>query len=193
MKISEFSLRHALSPIVILFLTIYSSALAIESEKHSVILDSVEVAPGKTFAVGLLVIADKIADDEPQGKMGFGSFCIPLKYDKESFAADSVVFLNTLSQWDEKFTNPKIDTGFISLSGIYDMGGKDNKPIYTPDKPEKIAEIYFTARKKAKPGTYTIELTSDPRQNKIFLGSPLGVKAITPKFRPGVIVVKKQP
>lgn len=191
MRISKFSPGYALSPVIILFIMIYSSALAIESEKHSVLLDSVEVAPGNTFVVGLHVIADKIAEDEPEGKMGLGSFCIPLKYDKESFVADSVVFLNTLSQWDEKFTNPEIDTGFISLSGIYDMGGKDNIPIFSPDKPEKIAEIYFTARKKAEPGTYEIELTADPRQNKIFLGSPLGVKAITPKFKPGIIVVKK--
>lgn len=181
------SLLQAILPLIL----IYSSAKAIESEKHSVMLDSVEVASGKAFVVGVNVIADKISDDEPEGKMGIGSFCIPLKYDRESFSADSVVFLNTLAQWDEKFTNPAIDTGFISLSGIYDMGGKDNLPVYTPDKPERIAEIYFRAKKKTKPGIYTIELTSDPRQNKIFLGSTLGVKAITPKFKPGVIVVEK--
>ena len=154
-------------------------------------LDSVEVTPGSAFSVNIQVIAGKIADDEPEGKMGFGSFCIPLKYDKDSFTADSVVFFNTLTQWDEKFTNPKIDTGFVSLAGIYDMGGKDNKPVYTPDKPEKIAEIFFTAKKKIKPGVYKIDLTEDPRQNWIYLGSPVGLKSITPVYVPGKIVVKE--
>jgi hypothetical protein len=180
-----------LLPVAFILTWFHSPAISAESEKHSVILDSVEVSPGKAFSVGMYVIADRIAEDETDGKMGFGSFCIPLKYDSESFTAESVDFLNTLENWDEKFTNPRIDTGFISLSGIYDMGGKDNTPVFTPDKPEKIAEIHFKAKKKAKPGIYTIELTIDPRQNKIFLGSPIGVKSVTPKFKPGVIVVKK--
>jgi len=175
----------------IIFLLINASpVLSVESEKHAVILDSVEVSAGKEFIIGVSVIADKIAPDEEPGKMGFGSFCIPLKYDRELFVVDSVVFINTLTDWDEKFTNPKIDTGFISLAGIFDLGGKDNPPVYTPDKPERIAEIFFTADKNAKKGIYEIELTIDPRQNKIYLGSPKGVVAVTPKFKPGIIIIK---
>ncbi|UCC79650.1 MAG: hypothetical protein JSW64_15520 [Candidatus Zixiibacteriota bacterium] len=175
---------------IIFILTYGLPALSFESEKHTVILDSVEVSAGKSFVVSVNVIADKIDPGEEPGKMGFGSFCIPLKYDKEAFVADSVVFMNTLTEWDEKFTNPKIDTGFVSLSGIYDMGGKDNPPVYTPEKPEKIAEIFFTAGKKAEKGSYEIELTKDPRQSYIYLGSPKGVVSVTPKFIKGIIVVK---
>ncbi|UCE66431.1 MAG: hypothetical protein JSU85_00020 [Candidatus Zixiibacteriota bacterium] len=175
----------------IIFLLISAlPALAIESDKHAVILDSVEVSAGDKFVVGVSVIADKIAPDEESGKMGFGSFCIPLKYDRELFVVDSVTFMNTLTDWDEKFTNPKIDTGFVSLAGIYDLGGKDNPPVYTPDKPERIAEIFFRADKKAEKGIYEIELTRDPRQNKIYLGSPKGVVSVTPIFKKGIIVVK---
>ena len=175
---------------IIILLAGASPVLSIESEKHTVILDSVEVSAGEPFVIGISVIADKIAPNEESGKMGFGSFCIPLKYDNEAFVVDSVAFINTLAAWDEKFTNPKIDTGFVSLSGIYDMGGKDNTPVYTPDKPERIAQIFFRADKNAEKGIYEIELTRDPRQNKIYLGSPKGVVAVTPKFKKGIIVVK---
>lgn len=164
---------------------------AAESDKHAVILDSIEVTIEQSFSVGLSVIADKIAPDEKPGKMGFGSFCIPMKYDNKTFIADSVVYKNTLAGWDEKFTNPKIDTGFISLAGIYDMGGKDNTPIYSPNEPEKIAELFFSVRDGAEPGVYEIELTIDPKQNKIYLGSPNGLNSVMPKFRPGIIIVKK--
>jgi hypothetical protein len=175
----------------IIFLLVSAvSAFSIESEKHAVILDSVEISAGEHFVVGINVVADRIANDEKPGRMGFGSFCIPLKYDKTAFVADSVIFLNTLAEWDEKFTNVRIDTGFVSLSGIYDMGGKDNPPVYTPDKQEKIAEIYFTAEKKAEKEIYTIELTRDPRQDNIFLGSPTGVVSVRPKFKPGIVVIK---
>ena len=164
---------------------------AAQSDKHTVILDSIEVIIEQSFSVGLSVIADKIAPDEKPGKMGFGSFCIPMKYNKDAFVADSVVYKNTLISWDEKFANPKIDTGFVSLAGIYDMGGKDNTPIYSPNKPEKIAELFFSVRESAEPGVYKIELTIDPRQNKIFLGSPNGLNSVTPRFKPGIMVVKK--
>ena len=162
-----------------------------ESEKHAVILDSVEVKTGERFIMGVNVMADRIAEDEKPGKVGFGTFCIPLKYDREAFTIDSVTFINTLENWDEKFTNPKIDTGFVSLSGIYDMGGKDNRTVYSPDKPERIAEIFFRVKKDAKPGTFKIELTRDPRQDWIYLGSSNGINSVTPKFKPGIIVVKK--
>lgn len=175
---------------IVFILTYGSPVLSIESEKHVVILDSVEVSAGKSFVVGVSVIADKIDPGEDPGKMGFGSFCIPLKYDREAFVVDSVIFMNTLTEWDEKFTNPRIDTGFVSLSGIYDMGGKDNPPVYTPKKPEKIAEIFFTAGKKAENGIYEIQLTKDPRQSNIYLGSPKGIVAVTPKFVKGIILVK---
>jgi hypothetical protein len=166
------------------------SVYSAESEKHSVILDSVEASAGEHFVVGINVIADRIADDEKPGRMGFGSFCIPLKYDKTVFVADSVIFKNTLTEWDEKFANQKFDTGFVSLAGIYDMGGEDNPPVYTPDKQERIAEIHFTAGKKSEKGIYLIELTRDPRQDTIFLGSPTGVVSVRPKFKPGIVVIK---
>lgn len=176
-----------------LIINIFSvfSLNAAESDKHIVMLDSIEVTIEQSFSIGLSVIADKIAPDEKPGKMGFGSFCIPMKYDKDAFVADSVVYKNTLTSWDEKFANPKIDTGFVSLAGIYDMGGKDNTPIYSPDEPEKIAELFFSVRDGAKPGAYKIELTIDPIQRKIFLGSTNGLNSVTPRFKPGIIIVKK--
>lgn len=160
------------------------------SDKHAVILDSVEVTGGESFVMGISVIADQIDPKEDSDKKGAGSFCIPLKYDKEAFVADSVVFMNTLSAWDEKFTNPKLDTGFVSLAGIYDMGGRDNPTLYNPGTPERIAEIFFTTVKKAKKGTYAIELTRDPRQNEIYLGSSMGVMSVIPRFEKGIVVIK---
>jgi hypothetical protein len=175
---------------VIFLFSYVPPAISAESENHAVILDSIEVSAGESFVMGINVIAGKIAPDEEPGMMGFGSFCIPLKYDSKAFVADSVIFINTLDEWDEKFTNPKIDTGFISLAGIYDLGGKDNPPVYSPDKQERIAEIFFTANKKTEKGIYEIELTKDPRQNNIYLGSTKGLMSITPKFKSGKIVVK---
>lgn len=175
---------------IILLLAGGVSVYSAESENHAVILDSVEISAGKSFVVGINVVADRIAEDEKPGKMGFGSFCIPMKYDKTAFVVDSVTYLNTLLEWDEKFTNPKVDTGFISISGIYDMGGKDNPPIYTPDKQERIVEIHCTANKKAPKDIYKIELTRDPRQDNIFLGSPTGVVSVRPQFKPGIVVIK---
>jgi len=174
--------------IILLFAGV--SVMSAESEKHAVALDSVEVAAGEHFVIGINVMADKIAEDEKPGRMGIGSFCIPLKYDKSAITADSVVFVNTITEWDEKFSNPTIDTGFVSLAGIFDMGGKDNPPIYSPDKFEKMAEIYFTVNKKAETGTYKIEQTRDPLQDRMFLGSPNGIQSVNPRFTPGIIVVK---
>jgi len=175
---------------VIILLFAGVSGVSAESEKHAVVLDSVEASAGEHFVIGVSVMADKIAEDEKPGRMGFGSFCIPLKYDKNAITADSVVFMNTITEWDEKFSNPTIDTGFVSLAGIFDMGGKDNPPIYSPDKFEKMAEIHFTANKKAKTGVYKIELTRDPLQDRIYLGSPNGIKSVNPRFKAGIIVVK---
>ena len=175
---------------VIFIAAIGSIAAAEESNNHAVLLDSVEVSAGESFVLGLSIMADRIDPDEVSGKEGVGSFCIPMKYNRDMFVVDSVVFINTLSKWDEAFTNPKTDTGFISLAGIYDMGGKDNPTMYNPGKPERSAEIYFSASKKAKPGIYKIELTRDPRQGNIYLGSSLGVKAVVPKFKSGIVVIK---
>ncbi len=74
------------------------SLKAAESDKHTVILDSIEVTLEQSFSVGLSVIADKIAPDEKPGKMGFGSFCIPMKYDKDAFAADSATAPDSSTQ-----------------------------------------------------------------------------------------------
>ncbi len=155
-----------------------------------VILDSVNASPGGKVAVGMSILTDDNRSNGDDRWEGIGSFCIAVKYDVGAMKADSVVFVNSLTGWDEKFTNSKIDTGFISMAGIYDLGGKDNSPLLSPKKPERAAWIYFSVNKKAKPGVYALESTIDPRQKETYLGSPDGVHAWTPRFTPGTIVIK---
>jgi hypothetical protein len=114
-----------------------------------------------------------------------------LKYDKQAFKIDSVKFTNELAQWEMKFTNPKIDTGFISISGIYRVVGKEKPVLFNPDKAQEILKMFITVNKDAKPGTYFFELTTDPIQNSAFLSSTDGINGWQPVFVPGKIVVKK--
>jgi hypothetical protein len=155
-----------------------------------VILDSVAVEPGKPFTLSLKVQADDTTFSSEMKWAGVGSFCLPLKYNSKALKIDSVKFTGTVAQWDERFTNAKFDTGFISFAGIHNIAGKDNPVLLSPDKPEEIAKIFGSVHQDAKPGVYHFELTIDPIQKEAYLGSIDGMNGWKPKFIPGTVVVE---
>jgi hypothetical protein len=153
-------------------------------------LDSILAKPGQSIELSLKVKADDSLLYNNKYWAGVGSFCIPLRYDQNAIKLDSVKFKGIVAKWDEKFTNPRIDTGFVSLVGIYNIGGEENPALISSDKAEEIARIYGRVNPKAKAGTYSIDLTVDPIQKELYFGSIDGVESWKPVFVPGKIVVK---
>jgi hypothetical protein len=153
-------------------------------------LDSISVRPGQEFIMSIKITADDTTFQGNQKWVGVGSFCIPLKYDSRALRIDSVNFVGVIADWDERFANQKIDTGFISFAGIFNIGGKENPVFISPDGPQEVVRIFGRVLKEARPGTYGFELTIDPIQKDIYLGSIDGVNGWKPKFMPGKIAVK---
>ena len=153
-------------------------------------IDSVQVSPGSLGQLSIRVIADDSTFFNEKFWYGIGSFCIPLKYNKTAFSVDSVKFSGTIAAWDEKFTNSKVDTGFVSLAGIYNIAGEENAPLHSPDSAEVIARIFFKVDSNAKTGDYHLELTKDPIQKEMYFGSTDGYHSWKPEFSRGTITVK---
>jgi len=177
---------------VSLCLLLPTSAWAIVDplKPDTVSFDTIEIAPGQSGVLSLRVLSDDTTFFNGITWRGVGSFCIPLKYQRSILRVDSVNFVGTVAKWDEKFSNPKVDTGFISLAGIFNLAGAENPALYSPDSAEAIAKIYFTLDKKAAKGSYTVELTIDPIQKELYFGSSDGFNSWRPVFIPGKIKVK---
>jgi hypothetical protein len=101
-----------------------------------------------------------------------------------------VRFVGTIARWDEKFTNLRIDTGFVSFAGIHNIAGADNPVFHSPVKPEEVVKLFGTVKKEAKPGVYIFETTIDPIQKDAYLGSLDGLRGWRPQFKLGKVVVK---
>ncbi|OGC95197.1 MAG: hypothetical protein A2W25_01975 [candidate division Zixibacteria bacterium RBG_16_53_22] len=153
-------------------------------------MDSLSVKPGQDFVMSIKVLADDTTLHGGKKWVGVGSFCIPIRYDARALKLDSASFEGTIAEWDESFTNQKIDTGFISFAGIHNIAGNDNPVFISPDKPQEIVRIFGRVKKDARPGIYTFELTIDPIQKNAYLGSIDGVNGWKPSFIPGKIVIK---
>jgi len=153
-------------------------------------MDSVSVSPGESFVLGLHVRADDVTSHDNKEWKGVGTFNIPLKYDDAAIRLDSVKFVGVFSKWDEKFTNLKIDTGFVAFSGIHNIAGGDNPVLHSPKKAEEVIRLFATVSKDAVPGVYLFETTYDPIQKDLFLGSIDGFHSWRPQFTPGKVVVK---
>jgi hypothetical protein len=153
-------------------------------------LQDIEIKAGKSGVMTISIVADDTTVFNDQTWRGIGSFCIPLKYEKAIMKVDSVKFEGNVAKWDEKFCNTKIDTGFVSLAGIYNLGGAENPALYSPGKSEVIASIYLTAAKDAPAGQYRVVLTHDPIQKEIYCGSTDGYNSWKPIFLSGKIRIR---
>ena len=177
--------------IIGIFVSFTSNEILAGDSQDKVIINAVKTTSGGQFAIDISFTSSNQHDKDGKSYTGIGSFCIPLLYEEEIFAVDSLKFFNTITTWDEKFSNSIPDSGFISIAGIYDMGGKGNDPLYTgSDKSEHVATIYFQTNENAKPGEYAIKLTNDPRQGKPYFGSPDGVQSWLPEFMSGKIIIE---
>ncbi len=156
-----------------------------------IVMDSVLVKDGGNGEMAVKIIADDSTFYNSKIWLGVGSFCLPLKYDKSVLAVDSTKFMGVVKDWDEKFTNSKIDTGFVSFAGIYNIAGADNPVVYSPETPLEFIRIFFHINKGTKPGTYLFELTEDPIQKEAYLGSIDGFNSWKPGFIAGKVVVAK--
>jgi hypothetical protein len=154
------------------------------------VLDSVQAKAGQSVEMSLKTLVDDTTWFSEKNYVGIGSFCIPFKYDARAMKVDSVKFQNTLLQWDEKFTNPMIDTGFVSLGGIYTLAGKEKPALISPVEPMEIARFYLSILPAAKSGKYEFEITTDPRQGKMYFGSVDGYHSWVPVYSGGVVIVK---
>jgi hypothetical protein len=178
--------------IISLCILLASIAFAIDDpgRPDTLSLESIEIAPGQSGVIALRAIADDSTAFNDKVWRGVGSFCIPMKYYKNIMKVDSIKFAGSVANWDEKFANPRIDTGFVSLAGIYNISGKEKPALFSPEKGEVIARFYFTVDKKASKGSYGFALTSDPIQKELYFGSIDGFHSWKPVFIPGIIKVK---
>jgi hypothetical protein len=155
-----------------------------------IVLDSIQAKAGQSAVMAVKALVDDTTFFSDKNYVGVGSFCIPFKYDVSAIRVDSVKFENTVLSWDEKFTNPKIDTGFVSLGGIYTLAGKEKPALISPKEPMEIARIYLSVLPDAKPGKYSFEMTRDPRQGDMYFGSIDGYHSWKPVYMGGMVVVK---
>ncbi len=187
-------MKNLTTLLIISFLGSFISVTAQSSpdpgKPDTVAMDSVSAGPGQTFALSLWIQADDSTFRVEKFWVGVGSFCIPIKYDRTAIRIDSVKYIGTIAEWDEKFTNAKIDTGFISFAGLHNIAGKENPVFLSPDKPQEVVRMFGSVLKGAKPGLYSFEMTIDPIQKDPYLGSVDGVNGWRPQFRPGKVLVK---
>jgi hypothetical protein len=178
--------------VIALCLVLITNAFSIQDPvvPDTLKLQDIEIKAGRNGVMSISIVADDTTFFNDQTWRGIGSFCIPLKYEKKVLKVDSVRFEGNVAKWDEKFCNSKIDTGFVSLAGIYNLGGDDNPAIYSPGKSEIIASLYFTAAKDAPAGLYGVILTHDPIQKEMYCGSIDGLNSWKPIFVPGKITIK---
>ncbi len=155
-----------------------------------IVLDSVQTKAGKSVEMALRALVDDTTWFSERNYVGVGSFCIPFKYNASVMKIDSVKFKNAVLSWDEKFTNPKFDTGFVSLGGIYTLVGREKPALISPKEPTEIARIYLSVLPDAKPGNYAFEITKDPRQGNMFFGSIDGYHSWRPVYVGGKVVVE---
>jgi hypothetical protein len=141
--------------------------------------------------MALRVLIDDTTSFNNRSWVGVGSFCIPFLYDRNVIQIDSVKFKNTLLKWDEKFTNKKTDTGFVSFAGIYTLTGAEKPALVSPKEPMEVARLYLTVKPNAKPGYYIFEMTKDPLQGDMYFGSIDGYHSWKPKYVVGKVVVTK--
>jgi hypothetical protein len=175
-----------------ILLLVSLAAIAADPGKHDfVLMDSIRVKPGDSGIMTIRVQSDDTTTYNGKNWVGVGSFCLPIKYNRSVIKLDSVKFTGSVKEWDEKFTNPKIDTGFVSFVGIYNIGAKDNPPLFSPKIPQEIIKIFFGVNKDAKPGKYLFELTIDPIQKEAYFGSVDGFNSWKPEFVPGIVIVRK--
>jgi hypothetical protein len=175
------------------------NAQAIEDSQKSidpgktdlVVLDSVLAKPGQNVEISLRVLIDDTTSFNNKPWYGVGSFCLPFLYNSNVIQIDSVRFKNTLLKWDEKFTNKKIDTGFVSFAGIYTLTGAEKPPLVSPKEPLEIVKLYLKIKADAKPGNYPFEITKDPLQGEMYFGSIDGYHSWKPKYVVGKVVVTK--
>jgi hypothetical protein len=168
-----------------------SQKLVDPGKPDQILLDSLQAKAGQSIKMGLQVLVDDETSFDGKTWSGVGSFCIPLKYNPSVIKLDSVIFRNMVNQWDEKFTNKGIDTGFVSLAGIYTLKGAEKPAIISPDKPLEIATFFMQIKAGAKPGKYTFELTKDPLQGGLYFGSIDGYHSWKPAFTSGKVIVVK--
>jgi hypothetical protein len=179
---SAFTIINAFMPV---------SAMAIDPGKPDlIIMDSIAARCGQLVTIGIRIRADDTTLFNNKEWRGVGSFCIPLKYDKYAFTVDSIKFRGVFLDWDEKFNNAKIDTGFISMAGIYNIAGAENPPLFSPDSAQEVIRLFLKIGEKTRPGNYFFALTSDPIQKELYFGSIDGMHSWKPAFIAGKITVK---
>jgi hypothetical protein len=169
-----------------------SMVFAADPGKQDIVfMDSIRAKPGDSGMMTIRAQSDDTTTYNGKNWVGVGSFCLPIKYNRSVIKLDSVKFTGSVKEWDEKFTNPNIDTGFISFVGIYNIGAKERPPLFSPKIPEEIIKIFFSVNKDAKPGKYLFELTTDPIQKDAYFGSVDGINSWKPEFIPGKVIVRK--
>jgi len=182
---------HTLNTFIFITMLSIVAFAADPGRTDMVIMDSLTARAGQSLAMPVKILADDTTETGGSRWVGIGTMCIPLKYDLKAFKVDSVKFVGTMAKWDEKFTNLKFDTGFVSLNGIHDVGGQNNPMLFAPIEPEEIAKIYITVKKDAPIGTFQFAVTKDPIQGEYYLASGDGLTSWKPKIIAGRITVIK--
>jgi hypothetical protein len=182
---------YTLNAIILITLLSIVAFAADPGRTDVVIMDSLTAKAGQSTIMPVKILADDTTETGGSQWVGIGTMCIPLKYDLKVFKVDSVKFVGTLAKWDEKFTNLKIDTGFVSLNGIHDVGGQNNPMLFAPKEPEEVAKIFLTIKKDAPLGTSEFVITKDPIQGEFYLASGDGLTSWKPKIIAGKVTVIK--
>jgi hypothetical protein len=84
--------------------------------------------------------------------------------------ADSIIWGNLMSQWDEQWYSINTDTSIIHLLGFADIGGEDNPYIFTNLLRFTALTIRFKISPSAIPQIVTIDTTYDRLMGRASFG-----------------------
>jgi hypothetical protein len=116
-----------------------------------------------------------------------GNLAIPTKWrstDHQVYA-DSIIWGNLMSQWDEQWFSINTDTSIIHLLGFADIGGEDNPYIFTNSQRLTAMTIRFKISPSATPQIVSIDTTRDRRLGSVSFGPINGDPEYIPKIIPG--------
>jgi hypothetical protein len=99
--------------------------------------------------------------------------------------ADSIIWGDLLSQWDDHWSSINTDTSIIHILGFSDLGGADNPILFTSMERLTAFTIRFKISPTAVPQIVTIDTTRDRRMGSVNFGTYGGSNSFTPTISTG--------
>jgi hypothetical protein len=151
--------------------------------QDSIIVDSVHVSQGATYAV---VPIYAVCDD------AVAAYCMPLGWfprDNGVNPINNLIYFYPLTTWPFKFDTLILNEGFVRIIGISEIDPQDGDPIYSPGARTHIMTMIFHISPDIGPQVIRIDTVYDRYNGSLFLGLEDGLTAFVPAFQYGQLVI----